>query len=150
MRTNATIAVTNATITNTKTKINNTGNNTMKRLVLTALLIYTPFAVTNLHAKDDQPAEIVMEASQQQALGIKSGSVESVKSAWETPYPAKVVVPNSQLRVVSTPLGGLLKSLRVAEGETVKKGQTMAVLHSPSFFNGLADLHTFCSYQSAC
>lgn len=99
----------------------------MKQLFLTALLIYTPF----VFAKDSQPATIVMEASQQQALGIKSGSIEAVKSAWETPYPAKVVVPNSQLRVVSTPLGGLLKSLRVSEGEMVKKGQTMAVLHSP-------------------
>lgn len=110
-----------------KTKSDNSVSNTMKKLFLAALLIYTPLA----HAKDLQPAPIVMEASQQQALGIKSGTIEPVKSAWETPYPAKVVVPNSQLRVVSAPLGGLLKSLRVAEGETVKKGQTLAVLHSP-------------------
>jgi len=103
-------------------------NNKMKQLILLALLASSSLVYTNVYAK---AAPIAMEASQQQALGIKSGSIELVKSAWETPYPAKVVVPNSQLRVVSAPLGGLLKSLRVAEGEMVKKGQTMAVIHSP-------------------
>lgn len=111
--------------------INNPGSNNMKQLVLTAFLMSISFFYSEGFAKDLQPALIAMEASQQQALGIKSASVESVESAWQTPYPAKVVVPNSQLRVVSAPLGGLLKSLHVAEGETVEKGQTLAVLHSP-------------------
>lgn len=76
-------------------------------------------------------ATIRMDEKQQQSLGIQSAALEAVQQAWGESYPAKVVVPNTQLRVVSAPLDGLLQSLAVAEGETVQKGSTLAVIHSP-------------------
>lgn len=98
----------------------------MKYLIIIAVLAYTALSYA------EAPQSLIsMEISQQQALGINSQSVEVAESAWDTPHPAKVMVPNSQLRVVSAPLSGLLESLRVAEGETVTKGQVLAVIHSP-------------------
>ena len=87
--------------------------------------------ITKSFAESPQIDLIVMEASQQKALGIVSEPVKPVVSVWNAPYPAKIMVPNSQLRVVSAPLSGLLESLRVAEGELVSKGQTLAIIHSP-------------------
>lgn len=74
---------------------------------------------------------VTMTAVQQQALGIKVAPVEPTEHSWSIPYPAQVVVPNAQLRVVSALQTGLLESLLVAEGEEVKKGQPLAIIQSP-------------------
>ncbi len=82
---------------------------------------------------------IRVEASQQQALGLSSDTIEAVDYSWSNTFPAKVVVPNAQLRVVATPLGGLLESLLVSEGETVKKGQLVAIVHSQELLEKQSD-----------
>jgi RND family efflux transporter MFP subunit len=74
---------------------------------------------------------IEMAPAQREALGIRTADIESVASAWSGTYPAKVVVPNAQLRIVSAPQSGLLTVLLVAEGEAVNEGQTLAVIRSP-------------------
>lgn len=68
---------------------------------------------------------------QEKALGIHTTTVAPVSRAWGTAYPAKVRVPNAQLRVVTAPQEGLLTSLLVAEGEKVHKGQPLATIQSP-------------------
>lgn len=74
---------------------------------------------------------IKIDPAQQKALGITTTTVEPVSEAWGSAYPAKVRVPNAQLMVVSAPQEGLLTTLRVAEGETVRKGQALATIQSP-------------------
>jgi RND family efflux transporter MFP subunit len=74
---------------------------------------------------------ITLSDAQRRALGVKLGTVEPVTGSISTPFPARVVVPNDQLRVVSTPLSGLLESLRVAEGQLVHQGDVLAVVQSP-------------------
>ena len=74
---------------------------------------------------------VSMTTEQQQALGIKVAPVEATEQSWSIPYPAQVVVPNAQLRVVSALQTGLLETLLVAEGEQVKKGQPLAIIQSP-------------------
>ncbi len=74
---------------------------------------------------------VAISPEQEQALGIRTLPVEPVERAWGTAYPARVQVPNAQLQVVTAPQEGLLTSLRVAEGEPVKAGQTLAVIQSP-------------------
>ncbi|HEC05038.1 MAG TPA: efflux RND transporter periplasmic adaptor subunit [Thiothrix sp.] len=96
-------------------------------LIFLSLLSYSLF----IYAEAPKSTLIKIENSQRDALGITSKPVDLVDTAWGASYPAKVIVPNSQLRVVSAPLSGLLESLHVAEGETVEKGQTLAVIHSP-------------------
>ncbi len=54
-----------------------------------------------------------------------------MESATSAAYPAKVVVPNAQLRIVSAPQSGLLEALLVSEGETVQAGQPLAQIQSP-------------------
>ncbi len=75
--------------------------------------------------------KISIDPAQQQALDIRVEVLEPVASAWGMPYPASVVVPNAQLRVVSALQAGLLETLLVAEGEEIKKGQPLAVIQSP-------------------
>lgn len=93
------------------------------------LVIAQPSQPDDPHA--DQAPLIVMAPQQRDALGIRSGAPVPVSSAWGAPYPAKVVVPNAQLRVISAPQTGLLTALLVAEGESVRQGQALAVIHSP-------------------
>ena len=91
-------------------------------LVLLLVLLVQP-----LHAA----GRIPMAAAQREALDIRVEVLRPVVSAWSMPYPANVVVPNAQLRVVSALQSGLLEALLVAEGEDVAKGQPLAVIQSP-------------------
>jgi cobalt-zinc-cadmium efflux system membrane fusion protein len=91
-------------------------------LVVSALLFAGGLQAANL---------IPVDPAQREALGIRSGEVQAVSGAWGSPYPAKVRVPNAQLRVVSAPQEGLLTTLLVAEGEPVRAGQSLAVIRSP-------------------
>ncbi len=78
---------------------------------------------------------ISISQEQRQAMGIRSALVVEASESWSVPYPAQVQVPTAQLRVVSTPLSGLLSGLQVAEGDRVKKGQSLATIQSPELLN---------------
>jgi len=86
-------------------------------------------------APGDTPLAVIDDA-QRAAFGIRTVQVEPSSTALSKPYPAKVAVPNAQLRVLSAPLEGVVESLLVAEGENVLAGQTLARMHS----QGLLDL----------
>ncbi len=75
--------------------------------------------------------QIPLSTDQQRSLGIQTAPVTPTQQSWSISYPAQVVVPNAQLRVVSAPQSGLLETLLAAEGETVQKGQALATLQSP-------------------
>ena len=65
---------------------------------------------------------INMSALQQKNLGIKTVSLKvgSTAQAATQAYPAEVVVPVDQVRVVSTAHAGLINQLTVTTGQTVK------------------------------
>ncbi len=65
------------------------------------------------------------------AFGIVTAAPVAAEATLSRRYPAKVAVPNRQLRVVSAPQNGVLEALLVAEGETVREGQELARLRSP-------------------
>jgi cobalt-zinc-cadmium efflux system membrane fusion protein len=73
---------------------------------------------------------VVIDDAQRAAFGIETASVNQGSAALSKPYPAKVAVPNAQLRVVSAPLDGVVEALLVAEGESVTAGQPLARLRS--------------------
>ncbi len=83
--------------------------------------------------------ELLMTPEQQRRLGLEVASLQSSQTVWSTPYPAEVVVPNAQLRVVSARQGGLLETLLVAEGEAVTLGQEMAIIQSPQLLQQQGD-----------
>ena len=78
---------------------------------------------------------IPMSQEQRQAMGVRTAPVAVATESWSVAYPAQVQVPTAQLRVVSTPLSGLLESLLVAEGDAVKKGQKLASILSPELLS---------------
>lgn len=105
----------------------------IKPLSLVAMLFASPLPIYAAAATD---AQVMVSDEQRAAFGIRTAPVEFDSGAMSKPYPAKITVPNAQLRVISAPLEGVLESLQVAEGEQVRHGQTLARMHS----QGLLDL----------
>ncbi len=95
-------------------------------LIAAALLASGPLLATEM---------IPMSQEQRQAMGVRTAPVAVATESWSVAYPAQVQVPTAQLRVVSTPLSGLLESLLVAEGDAVKKGQKLASILSPELLS---------------
>jgi len=80
-------------------------------------------------------ALIPLGPEQQKAFGIALVAPESAGETLTRRYPAKVTVPNRQMRVVSAPQSGILSSLLVAEGEQVTAGQVLAEIRSPELID---------------
>lgn len=75
---------------------------------------------------------VPMTAAQAKALGIETQVLSAAGAGLDDGLPAQVQVPNEQLRVVAAPLAGLIVQIDVAPGQSVKKGQPLARLASPS------------------
>lgn len=75
--------------------------------------------------------EIKLSAGQAKAMGVTTVALSSSITESGKGLPARVVVPNHQLHIISAPLAGLVESVAVAPGQTVKKGQVLARLQSP-------------------
>jgi len=82
-----------------------------------------------------QAADVVMTASQQQSLGVTVAPIGKNSVFSSRHFPAEIVVPVGQERVVSAPQSGLIDQVYIAAGQTVKKGQVIAHLHSPDLLN---------------
>lgn len=74
---------------------------------------------------------IKLSPAQIDALGVKTSPVSQVKFAQTHGLPARVVLPNNQLFVVSAPLAGYLGKMEASTNQHVKKGQVLALLQSP-------------------
>lgn len=74
---------------------------------------------------------IRLEAAQIKALGIETRVTEGAASTAIATYPARVTVPNAQMRVVAAPVAGVVEMLAVAPGSPVRRGQVLARLASP-------------------
>jgi RND family efflux transporter MFP subunit len=72
---------------------------------------------------------------QQKAFGIELAAPQPAGETLTRRYPAKVTVPNRQMRVVSAPQSGVLSALLVAEGEHVTAGQVLAEMRSPELLD---------------
>lgn len=74
-------------------------------------------------------SDIIPVAPQQmRALGIETVPLEAARSAGTAGFPARVVIPTGQERVVAAPLPGLVESLEAAPGMAVRRGQPLARL----------------------
>lgn len=80
--------------------------------------------------------EIFFSAQQIKTLGISSALLPDKKTGEVSGLPAQIIVPSSQLFVVSTPLPALLEQTLVGVGDQVKKGQVIARLQSPALAEG--------------
>lgn len=80
------------------------------------------------HAADS----ISLSAAQIDALGIKTAPVSKAGHASTHGLPARVVLPNDQLFIVSSPLSGYIEKMEANINDHVKKGQVLAWLQSAS------------------
>jgi membrane fusion protein, heavy metal efflux system len=71
-----------------------------------------------------------MTALQLKNLGIKTSALQASNNNTSQAYPAEVVVPVDQIRVVSTAHAGLMNQLTVTAGQAVKRGQVLAQISS--------------------
>lgn len=93
----------------------------MKKIITLLISLGTCQAIAgNLQLNADQIA----------AFGIETTGAQSVGKTFSKTFPAKITVPNARLRVVSSPLDGVIETLLVAEGEDVTQGQSMATIRS--------------------
>ncbi len=93
------------------------------------LALALAFMITRPAFAVDSP--IVMSEKQQKDYGIAVAIPEPAAQAYGGRLPAKVVVPNAQLRVVSAMQGGTVEVLLVAVGDQVQAGQLLARIQSP-------------------
>lgn len=103
----------------------------MKRIFIIVLSLLA------LDALGDNP--ISLNERQRSMLGVRVETIETIDQGWGLRYPARVEVPNAQLRVLSTPFAGLAEALLVAEGDSVVKGQVVAVIQSTELLEKLGD-----------
>lgn len=92
---------------------------------LTALFV--SLFIGAAHAADP----LSLHEPQIRALGIETAIVGEADQQRQGVYPARVLVPNEQMRIVAAPVAGMLEMLAVAPGATVKRGQVLARLASP-------------------
>lgn len=76
-------------------------------------------------------ADVVMSLVQQKSLGVVVAPIGKNTLLSSRRFPAEIVIPVGQERIVSAPQSGLLDQMHVAAGQTVKKGQVIAHLISP-------------------
>ena len=78
-------------------------------------------------------SEVKLSPTQARNLGIRVAHPISARTDRTIALPAQIVVPTSQLWVVSAPVAGMVTSLSVARGDQVRMGQQLVMLKSPSF-----------------
>ena len=99
----------------------------MNRLALKSLLPLLAAAAGAASAAEP----FALDQAERQAFGIRLAEPESVREAVSSRLPARVAVPNKQLRVVSAPQAGLLEIMLVAAGDEIEAGQPLARIRSP-------------------
>lgn len=74
---------------------------------------------------------LLLQAAQIKSLGVETIVVGSNTDSRAGTLPAKVTVPNEQMRVLTAPVAGMVEMLAVAPGSSVRRGQVLAHLASP-------------------
>lgn len=77
------------------------------------------------------PQAVTLKPAQLQALGIETLTMGASRASLPLPrLPARVQIPNDQLRIVVAPTGGVITQLQGVPGDRVRRGQVMAMLAS--------------------
>jgi len=72
-----------------------------------------------------------LSAAQLKQMQVQWGHLQAQQQVLSASYPAEVVLPPTQTRVVTAPQGGLITRLSVSVGDSVKQGQVIGQLSSP-------------------
>ncbi|MCK5189308.1 MAG: biotin/lipoyl-binding protein, partial [Methylococcales bacterium] len=100
----------------------------MKKILLILLFISS----INASANDN---EIKITPVQLYNLGVKIGTLKSIKKIPLLYAPAKVTIPPSQEYIVSAAQAGLVSKLNVTIGDRVEEDQVLALINSPELLS---------------
>jgi membrane fusion protein, heavy metal efflux system len=76
-----------------------------------------------------------LSAAQIQQMQVQWGHLQTQQTGLSASYPAEVVLPPTQSRVVTAPQAGLITQLNVSVGDTVKQGQVIGQISSPDLIS---------------
>lgn len=77
--------------------------------------------------------EIKISAQQIKTIGIEMEPIAKYAAIPKLRFPARVVIPPNQIRMVSAPLAGRLDSVTAGNDMRVKQGQVLAQLNGPAW-----------------
>lgn len=83
---------------------------------------------------------IALSPAQRAALKITVAPLSAHAGAVTVGLPARVSIPPAQERLVTAPVAGVITEMRVATGDTVRVGQTLAVLRGESLMGAQREL----------
>ncbi len=72
-----------------------------------------------------------LTSAQLKQMQVQWGNLQPQSAGLSASYPAEVMLPPTQTRIVTAPQGGLITRLNVSVGDTVKQGQVIGQLSSP-------------------
>lgn len=84
-------------------------------------------------SSDEKPTTVSITAEQFKAIGIETGKVELKNLSTTVKTNGKLTLPPQNKADVSVLVGGIIKEIKVVEGDFVKKGQTLALVQSTEF-----------------
>lgn len=83
---------------------------------------------------------IPLTPAQRAALRVSTLPLVAHAGAVSVGLPARVTIPPAQERLVAAPMAGIVSEVRVAAGDSVKAGQTLAVLRGESLIGAQRDI----------
>lgn len=83
--------------------------------------------------------EVRLSAVQARNIGVRVTHPVSSRTDRTLPYPAQIVIPTTQIWVVSAPVAGMLINLQVGRGDRVAAGQPLVTMESPGFVSQQRD-----------
>ena len=100
-------------------------------LFTTALFLFNLFNNSVFSQEISQKNILELSDKQIASLGIKTQKLQKFSQHSIGNFPAKIIVPNSQIRIVNSPVDALVEQLFFASGNIVKKNQVVANIRSP-------------------
>lgn len=83
---------------------------------------------------------IPLTPAQRTTLRVGTVPLAAHAGAVTVSLPARVTIPPTQERLLAAPMAGIVSEVRVAAGDTVKVGQTLAVLRGESLIGAQKDI----------
>lgn len=90
-------------------------------------------ATTEQNVKKESSNAVGLSEEQFKTVNIQYGKVEEKNLSSVIRTSGQIETPPQQLITISTPYGGIVKSINLLEGKFISKGQVIAVLENPEF-----------------
>src|SRR5438093_12135206 len=95
----------------------------------------TPAVQPDTPSSADSAAAVGLSEQEQKAIGVETAEVRRQTIRKEIVAPGKVVEPETGVRTISARIGGRIEKLLInITGETVDRGQPVALIYSPEVF----------------